>query len=91
MDEFECRYESGELLCVTFALDCYGRDAMSWAAAAVGHTCDIMRDVMLAPVENRFGNALHTPSEIEWLSEIGRCYSATQPPDHDRPVGGRAA
>ncbi|KVO52569.1 hypothetical protein WT19_08275 [Burkholderia stagnalis] len=31
---------------------------------------------MLAAVENRFGNELHTPSEIEWLSDNGSGYTA---------------
>jgi len=38
---------------------------MSWMATTAGHSGDIVRNVMLAAVENRFGNALHTPSEIE--------------------------
>lgn len=41
-----------------------GRET-SWAATTVGHTCDIVRDVKLAAVGNRFGSPLYTPSEIE--------------------------
>jgi putative transposase len=41
-----------------------------------GHSGDIVRHVMLAAVENRFGNELHTPSEIEWLSDNGSGYTA---------------
>jgi transposase InsO family protein len=37
---------------------------------------------MLAAVENRFGNKLHTPSEIEWLSDNGSGYTA----DDNLPV-----
>lgn len=33
---------------------------------------------MLAAVENRFGNELHTPSEIEWLSDNGSGYTADE-------------
>ncbi|RQN33313.1 IS3 family transposase [Paraburkholderia tropica] len=75
-DGFEFRCDNGEPLRVTFALDCCDREAMSWAATTAGHSGDIVRDVMLAAVENRFGDALHTPSEIEWLSDNGSGYTS---------------
>lgn len=75
-DGFEFRCDSGELLRVTFALDCCDREAMSWAATTTGRSGDIVRDVMLAAVENRFGGELHTPSEIEWLTDSGSGYAA---------------
>ncbi len=77
-DGFEFRCDNGEPLRVTFALDCCDREAMSWAATTAGHSGDIVRDVMLAAVENRFGSALHTPSEIEWLSDNGSGYTADE-------------
>ncbi len=77
-DGFEFRCDNGEPLRVTFALDCCDREAMSWAATTAGHSGDIVRDVMLAAVENRFGNTLHTPSEIEWLSDNGSGYTADE-------------
>jgi putative transposase len=52
-DGFEFRCDNGELLRVTFALDCCDREAMSWAATTGGHSGDVVRDVMLAAVENR--------------------------------------
>jgi putative transposase len=61
---------------VTFALDCCDREAMSRPATTAGHSGDIVRDVMLAAVENRFGSELHTQSEIEWLSDNGSGYTA---------------
>ncbi|MFM0040078.1 IS3 family transposase [Paraburkholderia strydomiana] len=77
-DGFEFRCDNGEPLRVTFALDCCDREAMSWAATTAGHSGDIVRDVMLTAVENRFGAALHTPSEIEWLSDNGSGYTADE-------------
>jgi putative transposase len=77
-DGFEFRCDNGEPLRVTFALDCCDREAMSWVATTGGHSGDIVRDVMLAAVENRFGAALHTPSEIEWLSDNGSGYIADE-------------
>ncbi|SAK55063.1 transposase [Caballeronia calidae] len=44
---------------------------MSWAATTGGHSGDVVRDVMLAAVENRFGDVLKAPSEIEWLTDNG--------------------
>jgi putative transposase len=31
----------------------------------------VARDVMLAAVENRFGNVLKAPAEIKWLTDNG--------------------
>ncbi len=77
-DGFEFRCDDGVPLRVTFALDCCDREAMSWAATTAGHSGDIVRDVMLAAVENRFGDVLHTESEIEWLSDNGSGYTADE-------------
>lgn len=75
-DGFEFRCDNGEPLRVTFALDCCDREALSWAATTGGHSGDVVRDVMLAAVENRFGNVLKAPTEIEWLTDNGSGYTA---------------
>jgi transposase InsO family protein len=75
-DGFEFRCDNGEPLRVTFALDCCDREAMSWAATTGGHSGDVVRDVMLAAVENRFGNVLKAPAEVEWLTDNGSGYTA---------------
>jgi putative transposase len=77
-DGFEFRCDNGEPLRVTFALDCCDREAMSWAATTGGHSGDVVRDVMLAAVENRFGNVLKAPTEIEWLTDNGSGYTAAK-------------
>ncbi|WP_425606057.1 hypothetical protein [Paraburkholderia sejongensis] len=68
MDGFEFRCDVGASLRVVFALDCCDRGAMSWAATTGGYTGDMVRDVMLQEVENRFAGVLKADSEIEWLS-----------------------
>lgn len=73
---FEFRCQNGEPLRVTFALDCCDREAMSWAATTGGHSGDVMRDVMLAAIENRFANVMRAPEQIEWLSDNGSGYIA---------------
>jgi putative transposase len=75
-DGFEFRCDNGEPLRVTFALDCCDREAMSWAATTGGHSGDVVRDVMLAAVEHRFGNVGKAPAQIEWLSDNGSGYIA---------------
>lgn len=72
-DGFEFRCGDGSALRVTFALDCHDREAISWAATTGGHSGDIVRDVMLAAVEQRFG-AVQTGQTIEWLSDNGSAY-----------------
>ncbi|CBW76006.1 Transposase [Mycetohabitans rhizoxinica HKI 454] len=78
LDGFELRCDNGEALRVTFALDCCDREAMSWVATTAGYSGDVVRNVMLAAVENRFDNALQAPSEIEWLSDNGCGYTADE-------------
>lgn len=74
-DGFEFRCDNGEPVRATFALDCCDREAMSWAATTGAQTGDIVRDVMLAAVEHRFGQTLpRTP--IEWLTDNGAPYIA---------------
>jgi transposase InsO family protein len=62
-DGFELRCDDGEALRVTFALNCCDREAMSWVATTAGYSGDVVRNMMLAAVENRFDNALQAPSE----------------------------
>jgi len=64
-DGFEFRCDDGSPLRVTFALDCCDREAMSWSATTAGHSGDVVRDVMLAALEHRFGNIDQTPQQIE--------------------------
>jgi putative transposase len=75
-DGFEFHCENGEPLRVTFALECCDREAMSWVATTGGHSGDVIHDVMLATVENRFGATLKAPEEIEWLADNGSGYIA---------------
>jgi putative transposase len=86
-DGFEFRCDDGAPLRVVFALDCCDREAMSWVASTGGYTGDMVRDVMLQAVENRFHGALKTGSEIEWLSDNGSCYIADETLTFSRAIG----
>jgi putative transposase len=86
-DGFEFRCDDGAPLRVVFALDCCDREAMSWVASTGGYTGDMVRDVMLQAVENRFHGALKTDGEIEWLSDNGSCYIADETLTFSRAIG----
>ncbi|MCO8252171.1 IS3 family transposase [Comamonas thiooxydans] len=85
-DGFEFRCDNGEAVRTTFALDCCDREAMSWVASTEGYTGDDVRDVMLAAVERRFGNAL-PDRPIQWLSDNGSAYTAALTRSFARDVG----
>ncbi len=72
-DGFEFRCDDGTPLRVTFVLDCCDREAISWAATTGGHSGEVVRDVMLSAVEQRFG-ATQTEQPIEWLTDNGSTY-----------------
>ncbi|ONN70923.1 transposase [Pseudomonas oryzihabitans] len=74
---FEFRCEDGEELCVTFALDCCDREAISWVISPNGYSSDDVRDVMLEAIEQRFGSELPA-SPVQWLSDNGSAYTAEQ-------------
>ncbi|WP_244124877.1 IS3 family transposase [Burkholderia gladioli] len=86
-DGFEFRRDDGAPLRVVFALDCCDREAMSWAASTGGYTGDMVRDVMLQAVENRFAGKLKADNEIEWLSDNGSCYIADETQTFSREIG----
>lgn len=85
-DGFEFRCDNGEPVRATFALDCCDREAMSWAATSGGQTGDLVRNVMLAAVERRFGQA--APARpIEWLTDNGSPYVAHKTRQFARDLG----
>jgi putative transposase len=86
-DGFEFRCDDGAPLRVVFALDCCDREAMSWVASTGGYTGDMVRDVMLQAVENRFHGALKTDGGIEWLSDNGSCYIADETLTFSQAIG----
>jgi transposase InsO family protein len=76
-DSFEIRCWNGERVNVAFSLDTCDREAMSYVATTGGISGEMIRDLMLATVEHRFGSdARHVPHCVEWLSDNGSCYTA---------------
>jgi putative transposase len=76
-DGFELSCDNGERVRIAFALDCCDREVMSWVATTKGIDAGLVGDLMMQAVEYRFGDA-GPPSEIEWLSDNGSCYTAAE-------------
>ncbi len=72
---------------MAFALDCCDREAMSFVATTNGITGEDVRDLMVAAVEHRFGQANRLPQTIEWLTDNGSCYLARETRRFARKVG----
>jgi transposase InsO family protein len=87
-DAFEIRCWSGERVQVAFSLDCCDREVMSYVATSGAITGEMVRDLMAESVERRFGaDALRTPHAVEWLSDNGPPYTATETRDFGEKIG----
>jgi putative transposase len=71
--EFTCW--NGEAVRVAFALDCHDREAISWVATTAGISGEMIRDMMVRSVEQRFG-AIRAPHPVQWLSDNGSIFAA---------------
>ncbi len=86
-DGFEIGCENGERVRVAFALDCCDREAMSYVATTGGIGGEEVRDLMVAAVEHRFGRVNRLPRTIEWLTDNGSGYVATETRRFAREIG----
>jgi putative transposase len=86
-DGFEIACDNGEWVRVAFALDGCDREVMSCVATAKGIDAGLVRDLMMQAVEYRFGRHATAPSEIEWLSDNGSCYTAAETRSFARVLG----
>jgi putative transposase len=71
--EFTCW--NGEVVRLAFALDCHDREAISWVATTGGISGEMIRDMMVRCVEQRFG-AIGAPHPVQWLSDNGSIFAA---------------
>ncbi len=85
-DMFELRCWNGEKVHVAFSLDCCDREAIAWVASDGHLDGRDVRDLMAQSVEARFG-ATQTPRPLEWLSDNGPPYTATDTRDFGRQCG----
>ena len=86
-DGFEIGCDNGERVRVAFALDCCDREAMSYVATTGGIGGEEVRDLMVAAVEHRFGPVNRLPQTIEWLTDHGSGYIATETRCFARAIG----
>ena len=85
-DGFEIHCWNGEIVRVAFALDTCDREVMSWAASTKGITGEMIRDMMLVAVEQRFAS-YRAPQYVEWLSDNGSCYTANETIEFAHQIG----
>ena len=71
--EFTCW--SGEVVRVAFALDSHDREVISWVATTAGISGEMIRDMMVQCVEQRFGD-VQAPQKVQWLSDNGSIFAA---------------
>ena len=75
-DHLELQARNGEVVRVLFVIDACDREIVAWSAVAdAGVSGEMVRDLMIAAVERRFGTP-KAPHRIEWLSDNGSAYIA---------------
>lgn len=85
-DHFELACRNGEIVRVLFAIDACDREIIAWSATTAGISGEMVRDLMIACVERRFG-ASRTPYPVEWLSDNGSAYIAKDTLDTATALG----
>jgi putative transposase len=85
-DGFEIACDNQERVRIAFALDCCDREAMSWVATSGGISGDMVRDLMVEAIEERFNGKVPT-QPIEWLTDNGSPYIARDTRSFAREIG----
>lgn len=86
-DHLEIHARNGEVVRVLFVIDACDREIIAWSAVAnAGVSGEMVRDLMVAAVERRFGGT-KTPHPVEWLSDNGSAYIAKDTADIARALG----
>ena len=60
---------------IAFALDCHDREVISWVATIAGICGEMIRDMRVRCVEQRFGG-IRAPHPVQWLSDNGSILAA---------------
>jgi len=71
--EFTCW--NGEIVRVAFALDSHDREVISWVATTAGISGEMIRDMMIHCVEQRFGD-IRASRKVQWLTDNGSIFAA---------------
>ncbi|WP_153003800.1 IS3 family transposase, partial [Aureimonas ureilytica] len=86
-DGFEIGCDNGEKVRVAFALDCCDRESIGFVATTEGIKGEDVQDLMLLAVEARFGRVNRLPQTIEWLTDNGSGYIASETRRLARDIG----
>jgi len=73
--EFTCW--NGEIVRVAFALDSHDREVISWVATTAGISGEMIRDMMVNCVEQRFRD-IRAPQKVQWLTDNGSIFAANR-------------
>lgn len=76
-DVFEIPCWNSEVVRVAFSMDCCDREVMSYVATSGWINAKLVRDLMFQAMEYRFGNIDKLPHKVEWLTDNGKYYLAT--------------
>ena len=74
-DHCEIAGRDGSIVRLLFAIDACDREILGWHATTAGISGEMVRDLMVACVEQRF-SATRTTHAVEWLSDNGSAYRA---------------
>ncbi len=85
-DGLEISCWNGEVVRLVFAIDTCDREIIAWQASTGGISGEMVRDLMLACVERRFG-ALRAPHLVQWLADNGSAYTARETLDFAAALG----
>ncbi len=85
-DGFELTCANGEKVRTIFVLDCCDREVISFATSRGGYTAEMAQSALLLAVEKRF-NQPKTGHWIEWLTDNGSCFTASDTLKFAREIG----
>ena len=66
---------NGEIVRVAFALNSHDREVIGWVATTAGISGEMIRDMMVHCVEQRFGD-IRAPRKVQWLTDNGSIFAA---------------
>jgi putative transposase len=86
-DAFTIQCCNGDKVHVAFAMDTCDREILGYIASTVGMDGESIRDLLMESVEHRFGKVKQLPSQIQWLTDNGPCYTANETVSFARQLG----
>ncbi|WP_353368045.1 DDE-type integrase/transposase/recombinase [Brucella sp. NBRC 12952] len=75
-DSFEITCENKEKVRVSFALDCFDREATAHLARREGIKSEDMQELVITAVENRFRRITMLAEPNQWLTDNDSCFIA---------------